>query len=306
MGTNKDIPMRKDMWDIDEYSGTLDQYYINYFKQLNITPCLNEDRIEYPFTLLWEGTDNEPIWYYTKSGQLHPTVRDSWNSKGYDTNIPIKKIVDKYTENPIEYVLNSDGFRTVEIDDWGDVPVSIALGCSHTFGTGIHEEDTWVKMLEKHIDTPLLNLAVPGSGVLTHLRVLLNVYKRLNIKNVFLFSPYEHQRWEWQDYDFENDRETYFIWTPYEKRTAHLPRILSNERNSTFMKLMAYSSITHFCNYHNIPLYSIATFNPFIYRDFTLTKDNIDYILGRDLRHGGLFQQENVLQTFLNKLKKTQ
>lgn len=69
--------------------------------------------------------------------------------------------VSNYFKPPLEYKLNSRGFR----DDENNLkPKSIvALGASFTFGTGIRAEDRWSEQLENMLcDTEVRNISVAG------------------------------------------------------------------------------------------------------------------------------------------------
>jgi hypothetical protein len=62
-----------------------------------------------------------------------------------------------------EFAYNSFGYRTHEFDSVKEKHVVVA-GCSHTEGTGLHLDQTWVKKLEKQLDNQVINLAVGGSN----------------------------------------------------------------------------------------------------------------------------------------------
>jgi hypothetical protein len=57
---------------------------------------------------------------------------------------------------------NSWGFRTHEVyepdTDW------VVFGCSHTYGVGLRESETWVSQLESLTGKRIYNTANPGSG----------------------------------------------------------------------------------------------------------------------------------------------
>jgi hypothetical protein len=99
-----------------------------------------------------------------------------------------------YIENPIKYELNNFGFRTP--DDFNSKDEgNVFLGCSHTFGIGLHLENTWSYLLNQKIGGKFWNLSIPGTGIPTHFRMLLGYYKELNIKNIFHFAP-KYNRFE--------------------------------------------------------------------------------------------------------------
>ena len=99
-----------------------------------------------------------------------------------------------YIENPIEYKLNNEGFRSP--DDFNSADEgNVYLGCSHTFGIGHHLENIWSYKLNQIIGGKFWNLSVGGTGIISHFRLLLGYYKELNIKNIFHFAP-KYPRYE--------------------------------------------------------------------------------------------------------------
>ena len=114
-----------------------------------------------------------------------------------------------YSQNPIEYKLNNEGFRTPDdfnLEDAGN----IFLGCSHTFGIGHDLKNLWSYKLNNIIGGKFWNLAIGGTGVSTHFRLLLAYYKKLKIKNIFHFAPM-YPRYEF----IENCRPQHYIVADY-------------------------------------------------------------------------------------------
>jgi hypothetical protein len=93
-----------------------------------------------------------------------------------------------YIENPIEYKLNNEKFRTPDNFNTNDEG-NVYLGCSHTFGIGHHLENVWSYKLNKTIGGKFWNLGIGGTGVISHYRILKGYYKELKIKNIFHFAP---------------------------------------------------------------------------------------------------------------------
>ena len=58
------------------------------------------------------------------------------------------------------YRINSDGFRGKDFDD---ISV-IALGCSITFGIGVHEEDNWPSILGNKLNMSVANISRSAAG----------------------------------------------------------------------------------------------------------------------------------------------
>jgi hypothetical protein len=114
-----------------------------------------------------------------------------------------------YKNNPIEYKLNNEGFRTPD-DFNSEDEGNIFLGCSHTFGIGHHLENIWSYKLNNIIGGKFWNLGIGGTGTATHFRLLLGFYKQLRIKNIFHYAPM-YPRYEF----IENSRPQNYIVSDY-------------------------------------------------------------------------------------------
>jgi len=106
------------------------------------------------------------------------------NIKKYPNDISLNY----YLKNPIEYKLNNYGFRTPD-DFNSEDEGNVFLGCSHTFGIGHHLENTWAYKVNQYVGGKFWNLGIGGTGVMTHYRILSQLYKKLKIKNIFHFAP---------------------------------------------------------------------------------------------------------------------
>ena len=67
-----------------------------------------------------------------------------------------------YRNNPVEYRLNSQQFRTKEFKDIDWKNSIVILGCSLTFGVGVTEEHTIASYLQKITGKYVVNLGHPG------------------------------------------------------------------------------------------------------------------------------------------------
>lgn len=86
----------------------------------------------------------------------------------------------------ISYKYNKYGFRSDEFDDR---PAGLALGCSHTEGTGIPEQNTWPSVLSKLLGIHIWNLGVGGVSLDTVFRLLDYWLPRLAPKFVVIGIP---------------------------------------------------------------------------------------------------------------------
>ena len=101
---------------------------------------------------------------------------------------PLDESLNYYLQNPIKYELNNYGFRTPD-DFNSEDEGNVFLGCSHTFGIGHHLENTWSYKVNKYVGGKFWNLGIGGTGVMTHYRLLKELYEKLKIKNIFYYAP---------------------------------------------------------------------------------------------------------------------
>ena len=97
--------------------------------------------------------------------------------------IPLTRANTTETQLSAEFAYNSLGYRTHEFDNITDTHIVVG-GCSHTEGVGLHVEQTWVKKLEKELDTQIINLGVGSSNaefVSQNLSLWLENYKPLAV-----------------------------------------------------------------------------------------------------------------------------
>ena len=81
---------------------------------------------------------------------------------------------ENYFFEPVNYSLNAYGYRT---HDTVPERYILACGCSHTYGTGLHEAERYTNLLEKEIGMPVINTGFPGVGINF---LLLNILRLIN------------------------------------------------------------------------------------------------------------------------------
>lgn len=112
-----------------------------------------------------------------------------------------KQNIDKHPWNKVK--LNSYGYRC---PDWDPMPDGkknvVVLGCSHTFGQALDDDQHWVHFLSQHNTKRLRywNLGVPGASADACVRRLWGTQKLLAPELVIMCWPVTTRR-EWYDTD---------------------------------------------------------------------------------------------------------
>jgi hypothetical protein len=95
------------------------------------------------------------------------------------------------------YKTNSYGYRCPEFRPLPDGGKNVVvLGCSHTFGEGLEEEETWVSQVAKYSNKTLRwwNLGQPGASADLMIRILYGAEKVLFPKIIVACWPAESRR----------------------------------------------------------------------------------------------------------------
>ena len=213
------------------------------------------------------------------------------NLKKYPNN----KHLEYYLENPHNYRLNRNGFRSNDEFET-KAAGNVFLGCSHTFGIGHSLENTWSYLVNKEVGGKFFNLSIPGTGSGTALRTLLAWYTKLNIKNIFHFAPlyprYEH---------LVEDKYITLNCTHSNFDTGKLKHTLIHEssiRNYTLTNILAIQAIA---TKLNIPYYSVTDEEAHNRHETYHDDEYGDNILARDLVHYSTSQHKLFSEIFLER-----
>ena len=122
-------------------------------------------------TQYWNGTDSKELFDQNCLNREKKELLQSLNWLDPDV---------------ISYKFNSFGFRDKEFDNR---LCGLALGCSHTEGTGIPNCSTWPRVLSKLTGVHLWNLGASGSSIDTAFRLLDHWLPKLKPKFVVLCVP---------------------------------------------------------------------------------------------------------------------
>lgn len=140
------------------------------------------NRAGYPKTVEYTESDYPRYW------KKHWQNKESYNSEYYKLQ----------TSKKFTYTLNSQGYREKE---WKDIDWSnsyVFLGCSHTFGVGVPNDETLPKQVQSATGVYCVNLGIPGgNNMLSVLNSALLIQQGIRPKGIFYQHTYTNR---WFDY----------------------------------------------------------------------------------------------------------
>ena len=222
-------------------------------------------------TQLWNGTDSE------ENFKKNCAIEENY-----------KKLKDLgwLEPNVLTYTYNSQGFRDAEFDQQ---PAGIALGCSHTLGTGVHGQHTWTVQLQNLLGQKIWNLGVGGAALDTCHRLLEYWIEHLNVKFVICAVPgiarYEVFHGNWSNILPSMPFKISPPWlVEYQKN------YLRYDQNSELNRRKNLQAMQHICNKYSIPFY------------YDLSEDFVDrpWASARDLQHCGADAHAILANKFFN------
>lgn len=214
--------------------------------------------------VLWVGTDSEELFKGNYRRKLE------------------KRTLEYYIKNPIVYKVNNLGFRDVELDELPDV-IDLYLGCSQTFGVGLHRKHIWSTKVAEHLNYPSFNAGIPGSGAMTQFRLLEYIFNKKKIRTVFHYLPITHARYEW--FDGINYIGTSVNKPHFRYKNGDMPLWL-DENLSTLLKVY-YNATENLCNLNNTQYIAFTdeTVSTFLPDEESFEERGM---LARDLQHNSV------------------
>ena len=149
---------------------------------------------EYPFNFLskLESLNSNPK--LSKNREISSQWANSDTEENYIKTTEMG-VVHTYKADDFYYDLNKHGFRCDNFDTMkSGLKSVIYLGCSHTFGIGLPEEDVWAykvhKKIEEKDDTTYnyINLSDYGNGIDTYMH-LMPYFKKFKPSYVISLTP---------------------------------------------------------------------------------------------------------------------
>tara|TARA_E500000318_G_scaffold111298_1_gene129383 strand:- start:13505 stop:14365 length:861 start_codon:yes stop_codon:yes gene_type:complete len=229
------------------------------------------------------------------------------------------QFLEYYKKRPIKYYINKQNFRSkTDFEPNKDKKLNIVIGCSHTFGIGLHWEHTWPVILNKQLNTDFINLGIPGGCMEASYITLKRFIDMYDVQNVFHLQPV-YARY----LVFNNSKLVSFI--SIQENIFKLLRFFFTENyiKSLFHDpdYMVYSHIKHLenikyiCQERNIPYFYSSSLPkkipPGHHSLSTLPKDELAEqkeswkhdILARDLSHPSFHANKEVAEKFYTYFK---
>ena len=261
----------------------------------------------------WVNNDDINEWSLPVGAQIdyqYPGYYEfiSPNEKEYYETIKNDDRLEYYIENPLKYRLNSQGFR-METDLKDGASVNIFLGCSDTFGYGLHQEHTWSYKLHKHINNgeEYWNLALPGNGVQTDFRTLyyvLNKYGRnIKISNIFHLLQY---RFRFEIFDDIGPQIITVNQYGKDENKTKLEMDLLHETNNKLWYSSNVNAIENLArkyksNYYVTSIQYLIDNNINTHDNFHILYDySLEYLPARDLGHPSYKSNHEIFSAFLD------
>jgi hypothetical protein len=237
-----------------------------------------ETEVEGPCATLthWQGSDSPESY--------HKNMEDPGGRVLLERN--------NWVEAVIDYQVNSWGFRSgIEYDDVADHCI-VALGCSFTFGVGLHEYQTWPSLLGKLLGVRVLNLGMPGHSLdLNSLWLTLEGDAILKPVAVCVLEP-------------PNGRISWAVQNPLESDVyTHTMRDVCESNPRVISNILLNSLINSYKNYHTVKAWADRKGVPLLWNR-NLMNPHINS-LARDLAHFGPEWHQHKANDFYTCLKNT-
>ena len=238
---------------------------------------------------------------------------EQWKDLQKSTDSKEIKTREYFEENPLIYKINRDGFRTLDGSPFvKGSKVNIFLGCSDTFGVGMHLEDTWSYKLSQYHEGEYWNLGIPGTGVESQFRMLYHIVTKydVQINNVFHWLPFRNRHEFLIKDKYYNNNTQFIISVPREDDGFFktLPKEakehLMSDTTSALKNISYTSAIDKFVkdrggNY-SVLNWDIVWSNPNINRRYSGSYDmSKSFLRARDLGHPNYQCHHDIFSAFM-------
>jgi hypothetical protein len=192
----------------------------------------------------------------------------------------------------IDYQVNSWGFRSNIEYDLVQEPCIVALGCSFTFGIGLHEHQTWPSLLGELLGVQVLNLGMPGHSLdLNSLWLTLEGDAIRNPIAVCVLEP-------------PNGRVSWLVQNPLQTNVYSDQLLTVCESDPRIISNLLLNSLVHsYRNYHTVKAWADRKGVPMLWNHNLLNPYTNSK--ARDLGHFGSEWHQHKANDFYNCLKNT-
>ena len=249
---------------------------------------------------VWESTINSD---YTHYKFMSPDDEDTFK---HNLQINSKILLDnnwidsKNNLVDIDYKINKQGFRC---DHFSDEEGILFLGCSFTFGVGLHEHQTWAYKVADNYNTKCWNLGIPGHGFDIH-SYFVNCHLKEELPNVkaicMLQTPPERISLL-QDRGDEIVLQDYFtiLQANEDQSYTHVYKDFTQslEMSYEMNNFKNRKSIENFCKLHNMLFVYLEPKSAL--SDFYMKPSN-----ARDCQHHGETENTHIANKVIEKLDK--
>lgn len=214
----------------------------------------------------------------------------------FETNLKTQDDNWFYRTNPVNYSVNSSGYRTKEFKtiNWADSIV--VFGCSVVFGTGVDDQHTIPAMIEQQSGIPTINMGIGGSSIMSsfHNSIILNQRYPAPRAIVHLWTDYSRTV-----YYYKKHVEHYGVWDIADNN--YIYHWNKDEEHAKCQALFAQLASRQIWNnrtkYYEASLFSATQ------KLLGCDKLNDSYDKARDLMHNGIKTNEKAARQILNNLE---
>ena len=200
----------------------------------------------------------------------------------------------------IDYRINKQGFRCNHFSNEEGI---LFLGCSYTFGVGLHEHQTWAYKVAEKYNTNCWNLGIPGHGIDIHSYfVNCHLKKELpNVKAICILQTPPDRISLLQDRGDEICLQDYFTILQANEDKAHTIMYKDFTQSLELTYQMNFyknkTSIENYCKLHNIPFVHIDQKSAL--SDFSMKPS-----IARDCQHHGESENIHIASKVIERLDK--
>jgi hypothetical protein len=250
------------------YCGGIVNMTIKDINQLNLGYPPVTIQTQYSNQILdWAGTDSK---------------------EAYQKNIknPRLKSYVKQWDGKLTYKCNEYGFRSNELRE--DQNSIVALGCSHTFGIGLSENETYIAQLAKMLNLNYYNLGVPAGASDTVFRVASYWIPIIKPRFIVMVAPEETR------FEMRKNKNDFNVFGPNFEVTKAIHRdiletFIMNDENPRINQQKNLLAIENISNRYGAKFY---------WYDSSIMYKNGEKDLARDLQHSGPKRNNGVAQFF--------